>query len=257
MSGIEAVTVAWKPLAFRPAWFAEIDIVLLARLAHRYPDVPNLGNFTTIKKLRSNRRSGRRNSCQFLLPRRKTWRLEDARGNLASSFAGLLADCGLGGSVWENVPGVLSSNGGRDLAPSSGAGETRSTLDCIGACVSIHSNIMQWNGGMPPNSSISCTMSAGPVFAARRGELCLQTHSSVGSTLGVGAMGQAWQSLVWGSPMAAGGSRESGDWCWRDGSTRFPLRSLLCTPSMDRHRAPAPTPRKFCTVRGVVMSPGS
>ena len=48
-SGIEAVTVAWEPLGFRPAWFAEIDPFCSALLAHRYPDVPNLGDFTTIK----------------------------------------------------------------------------------------------------------------------------------------------------------------------------------------------------------------
>ena len=40
--------VAWEPLGFRPAWFAEIDPFCSALLAHRYPDVENLGDFTAI-----------------------------------------------------------------------------------------------------------------------------------------------------------------------------------------------------------------
>ena len=48
-SGIEAVTVAWEPLGFRPAWFAEIDPFCSALLAHRYPGVENLGDFTRIE----------------------------------------------------------------------------------------------------------------------------------------------------------------------------------------------------------------
>ena len=47
-SGIEAATVAWEPLGFRPAWFAEIDPFCSALLAHRYPDVPNHGDFRNI-----------------------------------------------------------------------------------------------------------------------------------------------------------------------------------------------------------------
>jgi len=49
-SGIEAVTVAWEQLGFRPAWFAEIDPFCSALLAHRHPGVPNLGDFTTIEE---------------------------------------------------------------------------------------------------------------------------------------------------------------------------------------------------------------
>ncbi len=51
-SGIEAVTVAWEPLGFRPAWFAEIDTFCSALLAHHYPDVPNLGDFRRIPAAR-------------------------------------------------------------------------------------------------------------------------------------------------------------------------------------------------------------
>ena len=52
-SGIEAVTVAWESLGFQPAWFAEIDPFCSALLAHRYPDVENLGDFPAIQDIRS------------------------------------------------------------------------------------------------------------------------------------------------------------------------------------------------------------
>src|SRR5262249_19599863 len=42
-SGIEAATVAWKPLGWIPAFFAEIDRYCCALLRHYWPDVPNLG----------------------------------------------------------------------------------------------------------------------------------------------------------------------------------------------------------------------
>ena len=47
-SGIEAATVAWHPLGWRAAWYAEIDKFASAVLAHRYPEVRNFGDFTQI-----------------------------------------------------------------------------------------------------------------------------------------------------------------------------------------------------------------
>ena len=48
-SGIEAVTVAWQPLGFKPIAFAEIEKFPCAVLKYHYPDVPNLGDITKIK----------------------------------------------------------------------------------------------------------------------------------------------------------------------------------------------------------------
>ena len=39
-SGIEAVSLAWQPLGLEAAWFAEIEPVPSAALAHRYPMCP-------------------------------------------------------------------------------------------------------------------------------------------------------------------------------------------------------------------------
>lgn len=47
-SGVEATTVAWSKLGWTPLAFAEIDPFACAVLAHRYPDVPNLGDISGI-----------------------------------------------------------------------------------------------------------------------------------------------------------------------------------------------------------------
>lgn len=49
-SGIEAASVAWNPLGWQAAWFAEIEPFPCAVLAHHYPTVPNLGDMTTIAR---------------------------------------------------------------------------------------------------------------------------------------------------------------------------------------------------------------
>ena len=47
-SGIEAASVAWHPLGWTAAWLAEIEKFPSEVLAHHYPDVPNLGDMTTL-----------------------------------------------------------------------------------------------------------------------------------------------------------------------------------------------------------------
>ena len=48
-SGIEAATVAWHPLGFKPVGFSEIEPFPRAVLEHHYPDVPLFGDFTEIE----------------------------------------------------------------------------------------------------------------------------------------------------------------------------------------------------------------
>ena len=48
-SGVEAATLAWKPLGWEPVWFSEIEPFPCAVLQYHYPDVPNLGDMTKIK----------------------------------------------------------------------------------------------------------------------------------------------------------------------------------------------------------------
>ncbi|GAB5992877.1 DNA cytosine methyltransferase [Aeromonas enteropelogenes] len=47
-SGIEAASLAWEPLGWNPAWFAEIEPFPSAVLAHHWPHVTNLGDMTKI-----------------------------------------------------------------------------------------------------------------------------------------------------------------------------------------------------------------
>ena len=47
-SGIEAASVAWRPLGWEPVAFSEIEPFPSAVLAARYPRVPNLGDITKI-----------------------------------------------------------------------------------------------------------------------------------------------------------------------------------------------------------------
>ena len=47
-SGIEAASVAWRPLGWKAAWFSEIEPFPCAVLKHHYPEVPNHGDMTTL-----------------------------------------------------------------------------------------------------------------------------------------------------------------------------------------------------------------
>lgn len=121
-SGIEAVSVAWEPLGFRPAWFAEIDPFCSALLAYHYPGVQNLGDFTGIKSpTRPIDVLAGGTPCQSFSVAGRRGGLEDARGNLAIEFCRLALRLRPRWIVWENVPGVLSSNGGRDFGSILGA----------------------------------------------------------------------------------------------------------------------------------------
>lgn len=121
-SGIEAATVAWAPLGFRPAWFAEIDPFCSALLAHRYPNVKNFGDFTRIDGVSDaiDILAGG-TPCQSFSVAGRRGGLEDARGNLAIEFCRLAGRLQPRWVVWENVPGVLSSNSGRDFGAILGA----------------------------------------------------------------------------------------------------------------------------------------
>lgn len=47
-SGIEAASVAWRPLGWKPVAFSEIEEFPSAVLASHYPNTPNFGDITKI-----------------------------------------------------------------------------------------------------------------------------------------------------------------------------------------------------------------
>lgn len=116
-SGIEAASVAWEPLGWTPAWFAEIEPFPSAVLAHRYPGVPNHGDFTALLKapLASVDVLVGGTPCQAFSVAGLRGGLSDPRGNLALAFVSLVDVLRPRWVVWENVPGVLSSGGGNDF----------------------------------------------------------------------------------------------------------------------------------------------
>ena len=125
-SGIEAASVAWHNLGWEPQWFSEIEQFPSEVLKHRFPAVPNLGDMTTINQ---NPIADERpidllvggTPCQSFSVAGLRKGLADPRGNLMLTFLSIADKFRPKWVVWENVPGVLSSNGGRDFGTFLGA----------------------------------------------------------------------------------------------------------------------------------------
>ena len=116
-SGIEAATVAWHDLGWTPVAFSEIEPFPSAVLAHHYPDVPNVGDMTKFKEwnLEPIDLLVGGTPCQSFSVAGLRKGLDDPRGNLMLTFLAIAERERPKWIVWENVPGVLSSNGGRDF----------------------------------------------------------------------------------------------------------------------------------------------
>jgi DNA (cytosine-5)-methyltransferase 1 len=116
-SGIEAATVAWHGLGWKPFAFSEIEKFPSQVLAHHYPNVPNLGDMTKFKEWPDaaiDLLVGG-TPCQSFSVAGLRKGLADPRGNLMLTFGAIADKYRPQWLVWENVPGVLSSNGGRDF----------------------------------------------------------------------------------------------------------------------------------------------
>jgi DNA (cytosine-5)-methyltransferase 1 len=116
-SGIEAASVAWKDLDWQAVGYSEIEPYPSAVLQHHYPSVKNFGNM-----LESDGWDIERfdllvggTPCQSFSINGLRKGLEDDRGNLALTYCRILAKWRPRWFLWENVPGVLSSSGGRDF----------------------------------------------------------------------------------------------------------------------------------------------
>ena len=123
-SGIEAASVAFNPLGWQAAWVSDIEDFPNAVLAHRFPDVPNIGDMTTIA---ARVRAGEVEApdmlcggtpCQAFSLAGTRESLDDERGALSLSF------CEIADAIddvrrtrgdqpcivfWENVPGCLNT----------------------------------------------------------------------------------------------------------------------------------------------------
>lgn len=138
-SGIECMSAAVAPLGgWKPVFFSEIEPFPCSLLAHRYPEVPNLGDMTKIKAERIGEDRWRITNgtdavelagrlgclaggtpCQDVSVAGKRAGMAEGSGtrsSLAFHFARLCRELQPRWVLWENVPGVLTSNGGRDFA---------------------------------------------------------------------------------------------------------------------------------------------
>jgi DNA (cytosine-5)-methyltransferase 1 len=116
-SGIEAASVAWRPLGWEAVALSEIDPFPSAVLAARYPDVPNLGDVTQVEW------SAYRGAadivvggspCQSFSVAGKREGLAGASG-LMWEYARAVREIMPRVFIWENVPGALSSSHGEDF----------------------------------------------------------------------------------------------------------------------------------------------
>ena len=118
--------MALGPLGWKAAWFSEIEAFPNAVLAHHYPDVPNLGDMTKLREKEKYCESEidvlvGGTPCQSFSVAGFRKGLRDPRGALALSYCRIAREKRPRWVVWENVPGVLSSNKGRDFGALLGA----------------------------------------------------------------------------------------------------------------------------------------
>ena len=123
-SGIEAATVAWHHMGWNPVAFAEIEKFPSEVLKHHYPTVPNMGDMSKFKEWNFDRTVNLLvggTPCQSFSVAGLRKGLDDPRGNLALTYVAILDKFRPKWCIWENVPGVLSSGGGRDFGAFLGA----------------------------------------------------------------------------------------------------------------------------------------
>ena len=124
-SGIEAASKAWEPIGWEPVAFSEIEPFPSAVLKHHWPKVQNLGDMSKYEQW--NIQSGSVDllvggtPCQSFSVAGLRQGLKDPRGNLMLTYLAIAERLKPRWLVWENVPGVLSSNGGKDFGSFLGA----------------------------------------------------------------------------------------------------------------------------------------
>lgn len=124
-SGIEAASVAWEPLGWHALAFSEVDPFASAVLAERFPRIANLGDLTRHEDW--NIKIGEADilvggtPCQSFSVAGMRRGFDDPRGQLTIVYLRLARRLLPEWIVWENVTGVLSSDGGRAFGAFLGA----------------------------------------------------------------------------------------------------------------------------------------
>ena len=116
-SGIEAASVAWKTLGWSAVGFSEIEKFPCSVLKYRYPETENFGDMTKFKEWPDANIDVLVGGtpCQSFSIAGLRKGLDDPRGNLMLTYLAIADRYKPKYIVWENVAGILSSNGGRDF----------------------------------------------------------------------------------------------------------------------------------------------
>src|SRR4051794_6678333 len=97
-SGVEAASLAFQPLGWRPRWFAEIDPFCRRVLRRNWPYVPNLGDVTSERFATAAAQHGAvdlivgGSPCPSFSPAGRRRGLEDGRGRLALRFCEVVGE---------------------------------------------------------------------------------------------------------------------------------------------------------------------
>jgi len=119
-SGMEAASIAFEPLGWKAVGFSEIDSFAAAVLATRFPNTPNYGDLTQhTDPTKWPISAGDVDliiggpPCQAFSVAGLRRGLADPRGNLTLTYLSLVDRLRPEWVVYENVPGLLSVDGGR------------------------------------------------------------------------------------------------------------------------------------------------
>lgn len=233
-SGIEAwsCAVAGMP-EYEAVAFSEIDPFASAVLAHHYPNVPNLGDITKVDW------EAYRGSvdlivggspCQGFSQAGYRRGLRDSRSSLALSYVQAVEQVQPRWLLWENVPGVLSTNDGEDFRAFLAA------LDDLGFGLAWAVLDSQWFGVAQRRRRVYVVGYAGDWERAAQvlfEPSCLQRHPPARRKTGKGNPRSASQS--------AGNGRVAGTLCSSGAGLDRPSASgnqldFLVTDTVERER---------------------
>ncbi|NBW14403.1 MAG: DNA (cytosine-5-)-methyltransferase [Caulobacteraceae bacterium] len=116
-------TVAWHPLGYEPVGFSEIESFPCSVLTHHYPKVKNYGDMNEWREWNHGPIDVLVGGtpCQSFSVAGLRQGLNDPRGSLMLTYLAIVEHHRPRWIIWENVPGVLSSGGGRDFGTFLGA----------------------------------------------------------------------------------------------------------------------------------------
>jgi DNA (cytosine-5)-methyltransferase 1 len=120
-SGMEAASVALNPIGFNVSYFSEINPNCNKFLRFKYPDIVNLGGINNhenwnIPEMHFLDMICGGSPCQSFSAFGNRKGFGDSNGQLAFKYFEVVSKFKPTWFMWENVPGILTSNGGSDFA---------------------------------------------------------------------------------------------------------------------------------------------